>query len=81
MKPRQRAAWIKLLDNPSFTVTAKPPQKWLKSARASLPGVGAEEFRRSFVEWFAPFGYGTPLPLTVCGRPQRVDVARAGGAL
>ncbi len=68
MKPKQRAAWIDLLDNPSFTVTAKPPQKWLKSARAAFPRVGAEEFRRGFVEWFKPFGDGTPLRLTVCGR-------------
>jgi hypothetical protein len=68
MKPKQRAAWIKLLDNPSFTVTAKPPQRWLKSARAAFPGVGAEEFQRRFVEWFEPFGEGAPLRLTVCGR-------------
>jgi len=68
MKPKQRAAWIKLLDNPSFTVTAKPPQKWLNSAQAAFSGVGADEFRRRFVEWFAPFGEGTPLRLTVCGR-------------
>jgi hypothetical protein len=68
MTAEQRAAWVKLLENASFTITAKPSKKWLKAAEAAFPKIGAADFRSCFVAWFEPFSKDEQLRLTVCGR-------------
>jgi hypothetical protein len=68
MPPDQYANWRALLDNSAFTVTAKPPAKWLKAAEKAFPKVGVAAFRRRFVKWFEPFAKGETLRMTVPGR-------------
>ncbi len=68
MPPKEAAAWRTLLENNTFIITGEPPKKWLKAAEVLFPKVGADAFRRRFVEWFAPFANGELLRLTVTGR-------------
>lgn len=68
MTMKHRAAWLALLDNPSFTVREDPPQKWLKLAAGKIGKIGAAAFRKQFAAWFAAFGKGEKLRLTVTGR-------------
>ena len=68
MKAEERKAWIGLLGQAAFTIMEKPTKKWFKPAEAAFPKIGAAAFRRRFTEWFASFGTGEPLRLTVTGR-------------
>lgn len=68
MPAKERAAWLKLLQHSSFTVTAHPPKRWFQAAEADFPNLGPAVFRRRFVAWFDPFRKGEPLRLSVCGR-------------
>ncbi|HLK63904.1 MAG TPA: hypothetical protein VKU19_10725 [Bryobacteraceae bacterium] len=68
MDEQERAAWIALLDEATFTITEKPTKKWFQPAQAAFPKIGAALFRRRFTDWFAPFGAGEALRLTVTGR-------------
>lgn len=68
MEPGLRGKWIALLGNVAFGIAEKPTKKWLKPAEKLLKGVGAEEFRSRFRDWFAPFREGGEWKLTVTGR-------------
>jgi hypothetical protein len=64
----RKKAWVDLLANMTFAVTAKPPAKWLKAAEVAMPAVGPEDFAKQMRRWLAPMAEAKPLRLTTPGR-------------
>jgi hypothetical protein len=52
MEPDQRGQWVKLLAHALTATQAKPPKKWLGSAKELVAEIGEEKFKRRVLEWF-----------------------------
>ena len=67
MTGERQAKWRRLLKHIRGNVSPLMPGTWAREAEVRLKEVGADDFRDQFSLWFAPFGSGQPLPLTVAG--------------
>lgn len=64
----RKKAWMDLISNMTFAVTAKPPAKWIKAAEAAMAAVGPEDFANHVRRWLAPMAGENPLRLSTPGR-------------
>jgi hypothetical protein len=64
----RKKAWMDLIGNMTFAVTAKPPAKWTKVAEPALAAVGLEDFTKQMQRWLAPLSGDKPLRLSTPGR-------------
>ena len=64
----RKKAWVELIGNMTFAVTAKPPAKWTKAAEAAMSAVGPDDFGNQMRRWLAPMAEDKPLRLTTPGR-------------
>jgi hypothetical protein len=66
-----KKAWLDLIGNMTFAVSAKAPAKWTKAAETALAAVGPEDFRDQVRHWLAPMEpieKAKPLRISTPGR-------------
>jgi hypothetical protein len=67
----RKTAWLSMIRNMTFAVSAKPPAKWTKTAKAALSAIDPEDFRNQLLRWLAPMAPSENTKQLCIGTPGR----------